>query len=99
MTSKAALIDAPMLRKTAEISRLRLDEKEAKEFQADFAEILDYFSRIAEIEARGKELYYVRDANTVLRKDAPEQREGEAEGVRSQFAKKDEGYMIAPRSL
>lgn len=96
----APAIDAATIRKLGEISRLRLTEDEVKEFEAEFAEILSSFSKISEIEAKGRELYYVRGASTVVRKDKPEQRAGEAEGVRSQFAKRDEeGRMVAPKSL
>ncbi len=99
MPADTPIINASTLKRIAEISRLKLDEKEAKELQADLEDILSYFSRIAEIEAGGRELYYVRKIDAVHRKDAPEKRAGEAGRVRDQFVRKEDDYMIAPRSL
>lgn len=95
----ASQMDAATLKKIAEICRLKLDEKETKEFISEFEEILQNFSRITEIEARGRELYYVRKNSTVPRKDAPEKRAGEADGIKSQFARSEDDYMMSPRSL
>jgi aspartyl/glutamyl-tRNA(Asn/Gln) amidotransferase C subunit len=95
----ATLMDAATLKKIAEICRLRLEEKESKEFLSEFEEILANFSRITEIEARGRELYYVRKTSTVPRKDVPEKRAGEAEGIKSQFARSEDDYMLSPRSM
>jgi len=95
----ASSMDAATLKKIAEICRLKLDAKESEEFLSEFGEILSNFSRIAEIEARGRELYYVRKTSTVPRKDVPEKRAGEAEGIKGQFASSEDDYMMSPRSL
>jgi len=95
----ASLMDEAAIRRVAEISRLKLTEKEMEEFRAEFTDILSNFSRITEIEARGRELYYVREATAVFRKDVPEKRGDEAGRIRGQFSRKEDDYMLSPRSL
>lgn len=67
----AELIDEETLKKVAQISRLKLTEQELSELQKDLNTILEYFSQINEIEAKGEELYYVKDLRNAFRKDAP----------------------------
>lgn len=93
------MIDEQTLDRIAEISRLKLSAQEKSELQKDLSSILQSFSKIREIEARGKELYYVRKVVNALRKDKARKKEEEAKGIRSQFNKREEEYMIAPKSL
>ncbi len=96
--SKKQVIDDATLQRVAEVCRLRLSEGERERFKKDLNEILAYFSQIGEIEAKGRELYYIQDLESVARKD--ESREcGEAEGIRKAFAKSKGGAMLAPKSL
>jgi aspartyl/glutamyl-tRNA(Asn/Gln) amidotransferase C subunit len=96
----AQAIDAETLARTAEISRLKLSDAEAEKFGKDLNLILDYLSTISEVQGAGEgELYYVKNQNTVLRKDEPKAFDNTA-GIRSQFAKKkDSGEMLSPKSM
>ena len=99
LKKQATIIDDATLSRIAEISRLKLSEGERPGLRRDLNGILEYFSLINEIEAKGKELYYVRDFKTAPRKDEPAEC-GEAPAIRSQFVKKKAaGEMLAPKSL
>ena len=97
---KAQPIDAATLARTAEISRLKLSEAEVGKFSHDLNLILEYLSTIGEVEADAQgELYYIKDAHTVLRKDEAKPFDNTA-GIRSQFAKKKEtGELLSPKSM
>jgi aspartyl-tRNA(Asn)/glutamyl-tRNA(Gln) amidotransferase subunit C len=92
------LIDKKTLLRIAEIARLKLGEQEQEEFQRELAQMLEFFSKINEIEAKGEELYYVREKANVLRKDSAK-KSGRDEKIRALFTKQEDGCMIAPKSL
>lgn len=93
-----AAISGEELSKVANIARLKLSDSEAASLKKDLNSLLDYFSKINEIEGKGKELYYVKESAASPREDE----EGscrEAEAIRKGFAREKDGYMIAPKSL
>ena len=95
----AKKIDPQTLSRVAEIARLKLSDEDCRAFEKDLNSILDSFSLINEIQAKGEGLYYVREVQSLLRKDAAKQFDGAAE-IRGQFSKrKQSGEMLAPKSL
>ena len=91
-------IDEATLQRVTEVCRLKLSEAEKESFKKDLNEILGYFSQISEIQEKGRELYYVKDAPATQREDAPVECK-EAEGIRSQFTRSKNGVLLAPKSL
>lgn len=91
-------IDGETLERVARVCRLKLSEAEKEAFRRDLNEILGYFSQISEIEERGRELYYVKEGEAKQREDEARECE-EAEAIRSQFAKRKDGLMLAPKGL
>ncbi|MBI5229111.1 Asp-tRNA(Asn)/Glu-tRNA(Gln) amidotransferase subunit GatC [Candidatus Micrarchaeota archaeon] len=92
------MIDQDTLKKVAQISRLKLSEQEIQELQKDLNTILDYFSKINEIAAKGEEMYYVKAVRNAVRKDLPRKCDKD-EKIRKAFNKKQENWLLAPRSL
>ena len=93
----AVITDAELAR-LAETSRLKLSPSEAEAFRKDLNELLEYFSKINEVESRGEELYYVKEMTAVPRKDEPAESR-EAAALRSKFTREKDGFMMAPKSL
>jgi len=93
-----ATISDEELSKVANIARLKLTDSEAASLKKDLNSLLDYFSKINEIESKGQELYYVKKSEATPREDE----EGhcrEASEIRKGFAKEKDGFMLAPKSL
>lgn len=90
-------IDDATLKRIAEIARLKLSPEEAASLKKEANELLGYFSKINEIEAKGTELYYINSPKPSRRKDAPRPSD-KAGAMRKQFAKEGDGYLLAPKN-
>lgn len=91
-------MDDATLERISQVARIKLSEAEKESFRKDINEILGYFSQIGEIQQKGEELYYIKDAEAVQRKDEPVESK-QAEEIRTQFTKGKNGLMMAPKSL
>ncbi|OIO26348.1 hypothetical protein AUJ14_02000 [Candidatus Micrarchaeota archaeon CG1_02_55_22] len=94
----AEVIDEQTLERVAQIARLKLSPEESIALKKDLNSLLDYFSKINEIEAKGEELYYINSPKSVRRKDEPVPCKA-APALRKEFAKQKDGYLLAPKNL
>ncbi len=94
----ATTISDADLARIAQISRLKPSIEEAEALRKDLNSLLEYFSKINEIESKGSELHYVKKMDGAQRKDEPLE-PAAAPAMRSQFAKEKDGFMMAPKSL
>jgi aspartyl/glutamyl-tRNA(Asn/Gln) amidotransferase C subunit len=101
-------MDVEELKKVIEICKIKLSENEYDEFIKEMQEIISYFSKIEEIDAKGEELHYVNEIFNPLRDDERKEEMGEGEGERKekkeksdaivgQFTKRDGRVLIAPK--
>lgn len=86
------------LARIAQISRLKPTPAEAEALGRDLNSLLEYFSKINEIESKGSELYYVKSMDAVKRQDEPFASKA-AQAIKGQFAREKDGFMLAPKSL
>ena len=93
-----AEIDEGVLKSVAEVARLKLSPEESVSLMKDLQGILKHFSAISGLKTEGKEQYYVREMENELREDKSSKPEN-ADGILSQFNKKDERFLSAPKSL
>ncbi len=97
MTSQS--IDDATIARIAEIARLKLSSEEQQRFRKDANEILDFFAKINDLEERGSELYYLREADNPLREDSARASDASS-SIRSQFSQPgSNGLMKAPKNL
>ncbi|HOE93614.1 MAG TPA: Asp-tRNA(Asn)/Glu-tRNA(Gln) amidotransferase subunit GatC [Methanofastidiosum sp.] len=93
------IIDGKIIERVSEIARLRLSEIEKEKFEEEFERILKKFSIIDEIKVGEKELYYVVDNVNVLRKDSESKPFNNINGIKNNFNKIEDEYIIVPRNL
>lgn len=93
------IIDGNIIERVSEIARLRLSEIEKEKFEEEFERILKKFSIIDEIKVGEKELYYVVDNVNVLRKDSESKPFNNINGIKNNFNKIEDEYIIVPRNL
>jgi len=94
----AEVIDEQTLERVAQIARLKLSPEESVSLKRDLNSLLDYFSKINEIESKGEELYYINSPKPSRRKDEPSPCTS-APALRKEFAKQKDGYLLAPKNL
>jgi aspartyl/glutamyl-tRNA(Asn/Gln) amidotransferase C subunit len=95
-------IDRDLVRKMAELSRVKLSEAEASRLEGEFGEMMKYFSDIDALGREGEQLYYVSGTSGALREDKPRQagtKKEEADAIVGQFSRKDGRLMVAPKTL
>lgn len=93
-------IGKDLVRKMAELSRVRLSEAEVSRLEAEFAELFDYFSSISGLGSEGEPLFYVAGGSGSRRGDSPVKGGSkEADGIVGQFARKEGRLLAAPKSL
>ncbi len=93
-------IDKDLVRKMAELSRVKLSEAEVSRLEAEFAGLFDYFSSISGLGSEGEPLFYVAGGSGSRREDRPAKGGGkEADGIVAQFAHKEGRLLVAPKSL
>ncbi len=84
-------IDAETVAHVAELARIDLDESEYEAFEAEFAEILEWFGALDAVPAYEGEA----DFENVLRPDDVEEGLSQAEALRNAAARED-GYFTGP---
>ncbi len=93
-------IDKELVRKMAELSRIRLSDAEIGRLEKEFAEIFEYFSSIDELGGKGEQLLYVGGTRGETRGDSAKPKTKEdADAIVGNFAQKDGRLLVAPRSL
>jgi aspartyl/glutamyl-tRNA(Asn/Gln) amidotransferase C subunit len=92
------IIDKDLVRKMAELSRVKLSEAEVSRLETEFAEIFDYFSSISELGSEGEPLYYPAGGSGNRREDRPAKGK-DADGIVAQFAHKEGRLLVAPKAL
>ncbi len=91
-------IDKNLVKKMAELSRVRLSEAEISRLEAEFSAIFEYFSSISELGSGGEPLFYVGGGSGSRRQDSPAKGK-EADAIVAQFGRKDGRLLIAPKSM
>ncbi len=92
-------IDKGLVKKMAELSRVRLSEAEVSRLEAEFSGIFDYFSSISELGSGGEPLFYVAGGSGKRREDSPAKGGKEADGIVAQFSRKEGRLLVAPKSM
>ncbi len=95
-------IDSGLVRKMAELSRVKLSEAEVSRLEGEFGELMKYFSDIDALGKEGEQLFYVSGSSGTLREDKPqpaESKKEEADAIVGQFSRKEGRLMLAPKSL
>jgi aspartyl-tRNA(Asn)/glutamyl-tRNA(Gln) amidotransferase subunit C len=90
-------IDKALIRHVADVSRLKLTEKEIEEFLPQLKEILDTFSEIQKVDTEGtKPSYHPVELKNRTREDIPWKPLSNEEALKNTTHKKD-GYFMGPR--
>lgn len=93
-------IGKDLVRKMAELSRVKLSEAEVSRLEIEFSALFDHFSSISELGSVGEPLFYVAGGSGSRRKDSLEKGGSkEADGIVSQFSRKEGRLLMAPKSL
>ena len=92
-------VDEKLIEHVAEVARLKLSEKEKKQFVKELKEILDSFSKLDEVDTKGIgiSLQPVELKNS-LREDKEEKCLNQKEALSLTENKKD-GYFKGPRAV
>ncbi len=92
-------IDKELIENVARLARLKLTEKEKKEFTEDFKEILDAFSKIDEVATKNtKESFHPVEIKNRLRDDIVEDSLTQEEALSNTDHKKDD-YFKGPKAI
>src|SRR5271157_5963985 len=91
-------IDKNLVRKMAELSRMKLSEAEVSRLEVEFSALFEHFSSISELGSVGEPLFYVAGGSGSRRGDSLEKSK-EADGIISQFSRKEGRLLLAPKSL
>ncbi|MHA1684745.1 MAG: Asp-tRNA(Asn)/Glu-tRNA(Gln) amidotransferase subunit GatC [Promethearchaeota archaeon] len=82
-----------------ELARVNLSEVEKKEFTKQLSSILDFFSKISELDTDNvKPTYHVLEVNNVMRKDEVKESLPQ-EVVLGNAPEKEKGYFKSPRII
>ena len=94
-----AKVDEKLIEHVAEVARLKISEKEKKQFAKELKEILDSFSKLDEVDTKGIDvsLQPVELKNS-LREDKEEKCLSQDEALSLTENKKD-GYFKGPRAV
>lgn len=93
------IIDDYVIERVSEIARLKLSDKEKEKFREEFERILEEFSIIDEIKVGEKELYYIVENVNVLRKDSKPKPFGNINGIKTNYNKIEDDFIVVPRNL
>jgi aspartyl-tRNA(Asn)/glutamyl-tRNA(Gln) amidotransferase subunit C len=85
------------IERVASIARLSPSQEELDGLTADANAILEYFSLIDEIPDAVTPQTYVLSHDNALRKD--EEKKTDPAGIRRGFGRKQDNYMLAPKSF
>ena len=83
------------VKRIAELSRLKLDEKSVKKHFEEFNEILSYFSQIVEL--NGANATSIFNEKNAIREDEIKEFDNQS-GIIADFYKKHERYLKAPKA-
>jgi aspartyl-tRNA(Asn)/glutamyl-tRNA(Gln) amidotransferase subunit C len=94
MTEKQ-IISKEQIKKTAQLARINIDEKEEEKFAKEIGSVLEYFKNISEVEAREIEKidHYDLQKNQLRKDEAKEKDEEKKEDIRKQFPKRKDDYL------
>jgi len=93
------IIDDKIIERVSDIARLKLSEMEKEKFEEEFERILKEFSIIDEIKVGENELYYVVENVNVLRKDLEPKPFNNIKGIRNNFNRIEDEYIVVPKNL
>lgn len=93
------IIDDKIIERVSDIARLKLSEMEKEKFEEEFERILKEFSIIDEIKVGENELYYVVGNVNVLRKDSESKPFNNIKGIRNNFNRMEDEYIVVPKNL
>ncbi|MEE9525118.1 MAG: Asp-tRNA(Asn)/Glu-tRNA(Gln) amidotransferase subunit GatC [Candidatus Woesearchaeota archaeon] len=92
-------VDKELIKNVASLARLELTDKEEKQFEEDFKEILKAFSKIDEVDTKDtKESFQPVEIKNRLREDLVEESLSQGEALENTEHKKD-GYFKGPRAI
>ena len=92
-------IDKELIKRVASNARLNLTENEIKEFIPQFKDILNVFSKIAEVDTKNvKESFHPLEIKNKVREDKIEKSLTQEEALRNTIHKKD-GYFKGPKAI
>ncbi|MBD3354888.1 Asp-tRNA(Asn)/Glu-tRNA(Gln) amidotransferase subunit GatC [Candidatus Woesearchaeota archaeon] len=92
-------VDKKLIENVADLARLKLTDKEKKEFVNDFKEILDTFSKIDEVDTKNtKESFHPVEIKNRSRDDLVEESLSQEEALSNTKHKKD-GYFKGPKAI
>lgn len=93
------IIDDKIVDRIATLSKLKFDGEAKEEIKQDMNKMLDFVSKLDEIDTEGVEpLVYMTDEVNVLRDDVPEQTITQQEALKN-APKKDSDYFRIPKVL
>ena len=92
-------VDKELIKGVASVARLELTEEEVKQFEGDFKEILEAFSKIDEVDTEGiKESFQPVEIKNFMREDLVEDSLSQEEALANTEHKKDD-YFKGPRAI
>ncbi len=90
-------VNKQLIEKTALLARIRLSEQELKEFIPQFKEILEYFSKLDEVDVKNiTPSFQPIEIKNAVREDKTEKCLTREEALKNSQHKKD-GYFKGPR--
>ncbi|MBI2134651.1 Asp-tRNA(Asn)/Glu-tRNA(Gln) amidotransferase subunit GatC [Candidatus Woesearchaeota archaeon] len=94
-----AKVDEKLIEHVADVARLKISEKEKKQFVKELKEILDTFSKLDEVDTKGIDVSLQPvELKNVLREDKAKECLSQEEALSLTQNKKD-GYFKGPRAI
>ena len=92
-------VDEELIKKVASLARIRLNEQEIKEFVPQFREILEYFSKLDEVDVKNTNpSFQPIEIKNAVREDKAKKCLTQEEALKNTQHKKD-GYFKGPRII
>ncbi len=92
-------VDDALIKRVAANARLNLSGNEIREFIPQFKEIIDYFSKLDEVDTKNtKPSFQPVEVKNALREDKPKPSLTQEEALKNAQNKKD-GYFKGPRAV
>jgi len=92
-------VDKELIKRVASNARLNLTDKEIEEFIPQLKDILDVFSKVAEVDTKNiKESFHPVEIKNNVRGDKVEKSLTQEEALRNTIHKKD-GYFKGPKAI
>ena len=92
-------VDKKLIKGVAGVARLELTDEEIRQFEGDFKEILESFSKLDEVDVEGvKESFQPVEIKNRLREDLVEESLSQEDALSNTKNKKD-GYFKGPRAI